>query len=458
MQYKVAASYGVCALVLGAAAAGSLTAAIALSPDPSGDQPTASTAAQSSSPSPVQPTTPTQVHLPADDVINGSAQQIAAAAGIQGTTSASSRTVSVCTTPVAGWLRSEGIHVASDSSALTLQVTAWRPGAAESFLSDMKAKAAECGTSVSDESNAFESGSVATGVHRELGAVRLGDVLVVASVVNLGDASSGIIGQVVQAARTVLQPKLRGICAELDQPPPNNQADEKQNRDLYGPRYQGYRLPVTILVPDASVLTKRETQTILAEQPLATWQPPAAKPHPELAPLRPSQELGEKPDGRVPMLVDPEQIKPPDGAEPIGVLRTQPEPPDAGPTQALASVQATDVTGPGCGWQFTGTSGPQADPADTDEARRAAIIDSLLETTQAQGDAMVDQLQWPTKYERWLAEARVAANWEAYRTAKANAEAQWAAAERVYEQSLRPDREPLPTPTPAEQLLPDGGQ
>lgn len=436
VQKRVLASYTACGVALAVLAGASLTLAVAASPD--------STRIPAAAPAPAvsQVAAPSAVHLPADDVIAGSAESIIRKAGLSSAVSPLNRSVAVCAEPVAGWVRSESAHTATGSAGVTVQVAAWRAGAAAAALNGLRDLAAQCGSIAVEEPDGFQAASDLAGVRRGVGARRFGDVVVVATAVQLPDAPDDVVAAVLDSSESVLIPRMRGICPEVDQ-----ESNSAPARDPYADDYNGFRLPVTTLVPDAAALTQSQVSAVTGQVPSPTWRPPAAKPFPELAPAIRYDAAGAPIGfGKPPMLIDPDEMDPPAGPE-SGSPGPAPEPPRPGPGEATAHVRATDTVGPGCGWAFAGTVSPQPDPADTPENRRAQIVRELLVTTRAQGEAMVDAIQWPAKYQRWFAEAQTAADWKAYWSAKADAEAALEEAQEEYEDSLERGRRPKPAPS-----------
>lgn len=168
-------------------------------------------------------------------------------------------------------------------------------------------------------------------------------------------------------------------------------------------------------------------------------------PVPELAPLVPPQRGGNGVmTGIAPLLVNPDDIPEPDSTRPLA----------SGEEPALPRLSSDfnlpipvhDARGPGCGWSFVGTVPPS--PPSAQEVREAKL-DGYLTAAEEQTRDLARLAEYPLLMSRFLSDIDSQAQWEAYDEAVEQARRAWRKAEREYEQSLEPFRQPTPTPSPS---------
>ena len=130
---------------------------------------------------------------------------------------------------------------------------------------------------------------------------------------------------------------------------------------------------------------------------------------------------------------------------------------------SIAMIPAIDNSGPGCGWDFAGTINPVTTEAELAAGAREAVITALVKDTQAQGQRMVNMLNWPNQHQAWVAKASIAKSWDDYRTELELAKDRLSKAKQKYQDSVDEWRQGtlLPEPTtspPSESPVPDPSQ
>lgn len=268
---------------------------------------------------------------------------------------------------------------------------------------------------------------------------RRGDVVVVLTGSGTDPARSmrTVIAPAVDAVLTTV---LAGVCSD----PASSVADATRNPLSARPR----PFEVRTRVPSPPGVRWRA----LAPPAPAAVSLPAPMSHPDLAPLLPAPAsrwldtnndgvadapppAAEAGRGEPPVFAAPEAFPRPSVAE----TAPAPAPPTAPqvPAPLLVSIPREDVTGPGCGWAFTGSRAASIDhlriAAAAARARWQAVVESAAAECgyQVRLAAFVPQeAAWRTKQSRWLATQLVA-------RARDDAERQAANARTTYTDSLR---------------------
>jgi hypothetical protein len=384
---------------------------------------------------------PPATPIPADSVVTGAAGAVAAGVNTAGASDPTgSRPVQVCGQEVDGWVRSESSRVATKKSALTVQVAAWRAGAAAGAYRDLVSSARDCGQVYqADGIDQFRTGSYTSDGQWAIGVRRFGDIMVVASVSSLDQDPDRVLDSVMNSANQELPARLSTVCVD-----PTSTTDKYlAARDPYSPDYNGYQREVTTSITAPPVFTKKEIRLVASESPRVTWRGPGGVAYAPWAPLvvpplgTPiSPDPATAPRGAAPLLVDPSKISPPNSSQPSGALGDDPPVPEDPLTNSVARAPALDVSGPGCGWEFTATVSPIVASEEIDQGARKAILDKLAKDTKKQGQTLVQTVAWPQERADWVAAAQVQANWNAYYSAVSSANAQTAKAKAAYDKSV----------------------
>lgn len=387
------------------------------------------------------PAPPPATPIPADAVLAGAAAAVAAGVQTVEVSEASpSRPVQVCGEEVDGWVRSDSSRVATKKAALTVQVAAWRPGAAAGAYLDLVSSAQKCGQVYkADGIDQFRTGSYTSDGQWAIGVRRFGDTIVVASASSLGQDPDRALDSVMKSANQELPARLSTVCVD-----PSSTTDKYLAvRDPYSPDYNGYQREVTTSIIASPVFTKKEIRLVASESPKATWRGPGGVAYPQWAPLvvpPPGTpilpDLATAPRGAAPLLVDPSRISPPKSSQPSGALGDEPSVPEDLITNSVARAPALDVSGPGCGWEFTATVSPVVASEEIDQGARDAILDQLAMDTKKQGRTLVQTVAWPQERADWVKTAQIQADWNAYYSAVSSANEQTAKAKAAYDTSV----------------------
>ena len=391
--------------------------------------------------------------IPADAVIKGSAPAIAAQLNLASDASLpQGNQIKICDVEVNGWVRSESIRLSDAGVGLSIQVAAWRAGAAASAFDQLEKGAQGCSeVSTSEAADEFRArvssadGTWASGVRR------VGDLLIATSASSGSTDPAPWVDRVLAAGQEVLKPRLSTTCVD----PTSARSNDHVARDPYSGEYTGFRVASPRKLADTSVLTKAQIATIKAKQPESNWRAPGAVADPSLAPIlvapqSPPAPIGADPAtaprGPAPQLIPLDKFTPPTNPEPPSDELKEPAVPDIGDGVMVAMVPAVDNSGPGCGWDFVGTVNPETTEAELAAGARAAVVEALLKDTALQGERMLETLNWPTAYNTWVAKASIAKSWDSYRYELDAAKSKQAAAKRKYDDSLLQWREGTLTP------------
>ncbi len=410
---------------------------------------------------PVAPPIPVATPIPADKVVAGSVPAIAAALQLPADSSLpQGNQVKICDTEVKGWVRSESMRLNDSGVGLSIQVAAWRAGAAASAFDELEKGAQGCAqVSQTETADEFRAGVTSGDGRWASGVLRVGDVLVAVSASSGGADPAQWVDRVLAEAPKVLKPRLATTCVD----PSSTRANDHIDRDPYSGKYTGFRVASSRKLEDQAVISKSQVAEIKTKQPESTWKMPAVVADSKLAPIKVAPGSPPAPIGADPLtaLRDPAPILIPlDKFVAPTTLEPAPDDPGlkepAGPTVgdgvSVAMVPAVDNSGPGCGWDFAATLDPVTTEADLAIGARKAVIDALLRDTATQGQRMVDALSWPTAYDEWVAKASIAKSWTAYRTEFEVANGKQAKAQARYDESLVLWREgtliPIPAPDP----------
>jgi len=411
-----------------------------------------------SGPPPPPPATP----IDADLVVTGTPTAIAAAIKtVDDSAPTPARPVRVCDRQADGWVRNESVRVATKKSAVTVQVGAWRAGAAAGAYRDLVSAAQKCGEVYqTDRIDEFRMGSYSSDGQWAIGVRRYGDIMIVASASSLGQDPDQVLDKVMKSAKKVIPGKLVSTCID-----PTSRSDKYlAARDPYSPDYNGYQRDVTTLLPAATpVFSKQQIKSVRSQEPTATWQGPSGVSYPPWAPLivpppgTPiSADPATAPRGAPPVLVDPSRVPPPSSSQPSGALGDEPELPQDTIDRSVATAPAVDVDGPGCGWDFTATVSPIVTAEAIEQEARQAILDQLAKDTKKQGQVLVRTVAWPRERSEWVKAAKIQADWNAYYAAVSSASATTAQAKAAYDASVAKWQAaavtgvvPVPAPVPA---------
>ncbi len=418
-------------------------------------------------PAPIEsgpPAPPSAIPIPADAVVQGASTAVTKTIKTADDSApTSARPVRVCDQEAQGWVRSETVRVATKQSALTVQVAAWRAGAAAGAYSDLVEAAQDCGPVYPAENlDQFRTGSTTSDGLWSIGVQRFGDVLVVASASSLNSDPDAVLDKVMKSAKTELPARLSSVCID-----PSSTSDKYlAARDPYSPDYNGYQRDVKTSIVSAPVLSKKEIRLVQAESPTATWRGPGGVSYPQWAPLvlpppgTPiSADTSTAPRGAAPVLVDPAKIVGPSSSQPSGALGDEPQLPDFEQKNSVATAPAVDTDGPGCGWSFTATVSPVVTEEEVNQQAQQEILSQLIKDTKKQGQALVETVAWPQERAEWLKAAKIQADWNAYYAAVSNARATTAQAKAAYDTSVAawqaaavtgvvPGPPPAPVPAP----------
>ena len=409
--------------------------------------------------------------IPADAVVKGSAPAIAAKLDLASDASLpQGNQIKICDVEVNGWVRSESIRLSDAGVGLSIQVAAWRAGAAASAFDQLEKGAQGCAeVSTSEAADEFRArvssadGTWASGVRR------VGDLLIATSASSGSTDPAQWVDRVLAAGQEVLKPRLATTCVD----PTSARSNDHVARDPYSGQYTGFRVASPRKLEDSSVLTKAQIATIKEKQPESNWRAPNAVADPALAPIivapqSPPAPIGADPAtatrGPAPQLIPIDKFVPPNTAEPSSDELKEPVVPAVGDGVMVAMVPAVDNSGPGCGWDFVGTVNPETTEAEMAEGARKAVIDALLKDTALQSQRMLDTLSWPTAYNTWVTKASIAKSWDSYRYELDAAKTKLAAAKRKYDDSLLQWREgtltpvvPVPDPAASGAVPPSSG-
>jgi hypothetical protein len=408
-------------------------------------------------PPPPPPATP----IPADAVVVGAPAAISAAIKTaDDSTRIPARPIRVCDQDVDGWVRNESVRFATKKSAVTVQVSAWRAGAAAGAYHDLVADAKKCGqVSPSEGIDQFRTGSSSNDGQWAIGVRRYGDVMVAVSASSLGQDSGRVLDTVMKRAKAELPARLASVCVD-----PTSTSDKYlAARDPYSPNYNGYQRDVQTSIAAPPVFTKKEIKLVASPSPAATWRGPGGVAYAPWAPLvvpapgTPiSADVATAPRGGAPVLVDPSRIPAPSGSQPSGALGDEPELPEATVDTSVATAPAVDVNGPGCGWAFTATVSPVVTSEEVNQKARQSILDQLAKDTKKQGQTLVQTVAWPRERSEWVKAAKIQADWNAYYSAVSRARTQTAQAKAAYDASVAKWQAaaitgvvPVPAPPPA---------
>lgn len=425
-------------------------------------QPNATAAASATTQDAVEEAPPAAPPIPADQAIQGSATDIAANLKLESDASVpQANQIKICDTEVKGWVRSEAIRLNDSGVGLSVQVAAWRAGAAAGAFDDLEQSAGSCAqVSKSDTSDEFRANVASADGRWAAGVRRIGDILIAASASSAGADPNAWVDRVLAEGQKVMKTRLAGVCVD----PTSARDNDNVARDPYSGKYTGFTVASSRKLEDQPVLTKAQIAAVKAQQPTSSWSLPAGAPVPALAPivvppLSPPAPDGADPQtaprGPAPVLVDPAKVLPPKDPEPNRTDDSLKEPPtpDVGDGVSVAMIPAVDNSGPGCGWDFTSTVNPVTNAADLQAGARKAVIAALVKDTEIQGQRMVAALNWPADHQAWVARASIAKSWDDYRSGLELVKSKTDKAKQKYEDSLQAWREgtlvPEPTTSPS---------
>lgn len=415
---------------------------------------------------------PVATPIPADDAIRGSATDIASNLKLESDASVpQANQIKICDTEVKGWVRSEAIRLSDSGVGLTVQVAAWRAGAAAGAFDDLEKNAGNCAeVSKSDNADEFRAGISSGDGRWASGVRRIGDVLIATSASSAGSDPSEWVTRVLTEGQKVMKARLARICVD----PTSERTNDHVERDPYSGKYTGFKVASPRKLEDYPVLSKTQIAAIKDKQPKSTWSGPTPVTVPELAPIKVLPGSPPAPDGAdpataaratAPLLPDVKKFAPPKDPEPStdGDALKEPTAPDIGDGVSIAMIPAIDNSGPGCGWDFAGTINPVTTEAELAAGAREAVITALVKDTQAQGQRMVNMLNWPNQHQAWVAKASIAKSWDDYRTELDLAKDRLSKAKQKYQDSVDEWRQGtlLPEPTtsqPSESPVPDPSQ
>ncbi len=407
------------------------------------------------------PPMPVATPIPADNVVAGSVPAIAAALQLPADSSLPQGSqIKICDTEVKGWVRSESMRLNDSGVGLSIQVAAWRAGAAASAFDELEKGAQGCAqVSKTETADEFRAGVSSDDGRWASGVRRVGDVLIAVSASSGGTDPAQLVDRVLAEAPKVLKPRLATTCVDSS----STRANDHIDRDPYSGKYTGFRVASSRKLEDQPVISKSQLAEIKVKQPESTWKLPAAIADPNLAPIKvapgsPPAPIGVDPltalRDPAPLLVPLDKFVVPTTLEPSSddVGLKEPAEPTVGDGVSVAMVPSVDNSGPGCGWDFASTLDPATTEADLAVGARKAVIDALLRDTATQGQRMVDALSWPTAYDEWVAKVSTAKSWAAYRIGFEAAKEKQAKAKELYDESLVLWREgtliPIPPPVP----------
>lgn len=407
------------------------------------------------------------VPTPADEAIAGTATEVLRRTGTGGAISSGMRSLQSCGRSATGWHAADSARGVDGQVSISVDVTAWRAGAAVAAYRSIRDSVSEC-ADVSeraghDEFTAKVTGE--TGAGRLVGAVRLGDTLTLAQVASIGPDSQQVVERVVSEARRLLTDRLRGRCGSIA----SGRDPGQTGRDPYGGHYSGHLIESKIILGTLDARKASEESLIKADTGEPTWRPPAARPVTELAPLdlesiaragdqgrpaNPNQLVDgfgrPLPRREAPELIDVSTLIGPTDPRPDREVGAAPEPPERPGGWSVTEVPVPDPDGPGCGWDFTGVRAPVVDVTELTVAGRQAQIDRLASDAKRQSDWLVATVAWPRQYAEWVVRRRAAANWEEFERVKAEAIRERERAERLYEATVERwrtgDLPKVPTP------------
>ena len=402
--------------------------------------------------------------LPVDIAMRGVAlETVRAVIPDAASTVASAQTSRVCDLAVTDWVRTESARASGSRTNLNVQVAGWRAGAAGAPFDSLRTSADEC-SYVEEEQGAdrFTASRTEEDGQLAFGAVRFGDVIVLASASSASEDPTSAVDEALASADSILAPRLSKVCVDA-----SSETDASLiERDPYGDGYDGYHTVRAIPLLNTSPVDQMVVDSVQAIQPLPSWQKPSPRPFPELAPIdldapavdptvdpapTPESATDELPREQAPNIIDPATILPPKSIEPLEAPGDAPLLAVFGVQNARAMVPTFDVVGPGCGWKFAETLPPVVTKTQILEGSQSAIIDALVQQTSSQGQDMIDALSWPDRYRGWVTRATVAADWDAYRATVEDADAAMKEAKEKFEESVTLWREQLLDPDP---LLP----
>jgi hypothetical protein len=424
---------------------------------------------------------PVATPIPADDAIRGSATDIAANLKLESDPSVpQANQIKICDTEVKGWARSESIRLNDSGVGLTVQVAAWRAGAAASAFDDLEKNADSCAqVSKSESADEFRAGISSGDGQWASGVRRIGDVLIATSASSAGSDPAQWVDRVLAEGQKVMKTRLAGVCID----PTSARANDHVERDPYSGKYSGFKVASPRKLEDQPILSKVQIASIKDKQPKSTWSGPPLVADPTLAPIKVEPGSPPAPEGAdpstavrttAPMLADVKKFVPPKDPEPSSENDALKEPatPDIGDGVSVAMIPAVDNSGPGCGWDFAGTINPVTTEAELAAGARQAVIAALVKDTQAQGQRMVAAINWPAQHQAWVAKASIAKSWDDYRAELQLAKDRLSKAKQKYQDSVdewrqgtllpEPTASPDPsgssaTPTPDQQQGAQGG-
>lgn len=408
---------------------------------------------------------PVATVIPADNVINGSAAAVANSAGLSADASApQGNQIKICDAEVKGWVRSDSIRLNDSGVGVSVQIAAWRAGAAAAAFDDLERGAAGCAQVSSDQqSDEFRAALSSGDGQWAAGVRRVGDVLIAVSASSGGADPAQWVDKVLAEGQKALKPRLAQICVD----PTSVRRNDLVGRDPYSGKYVGFLVASPRKLQDQPVFTKAEIAAVKARQPQSTWSGPAAVADPQLAPIKvapgsPPAPVGADPAtaprGSAPQIYDLQKFVPPSSPEPSrgdDALK-EPSAPDVGDGVSVAMVPTVDTSGPGCGWDFAGTVNPVTTKESLEASARKAVIAALLKDTQAQGQRMVNALNWPSEYQVWVTKASIAASWDDYRSQLESAKYRLSNAKEKYQSSLDLWRQGTLAPEPTASPVPSG--
>lgn len=363
--------------------------------------------------------------VPAATVTAGASSTITAAAGRtpeKGT--AADLAGWACAAGPTTWIAADSSYSTTPGTAATVTVTTVRPGSGASTVEGWRTALHGCPGTVTDTDTGllWQSGS------RALALTRHADTIIYTAAA--GTSAAGLAQTLTGHADTWAGSALNQVCA--------NPADttDGTSRNPAAATYTGHTdsSAVTAAVPGLpeAALTGAEVS------PVRSWAAPTPSPQPGLAAY-----------GTIPALTDPAAVPSPSAAEPTVDPGPRPGQPEPAPPATTITFPAADPVGPGCGWAWIGASAPAFDAAAGAVAERQAWLAGASSVAASQTDWLVAQAAWPNKVRSWSHAAGLWADWQAWYTAKADAEQRWDAATALRNRWLASLAKPSPTPPPS---------
>lgn len=302
----------------------------------------------------------------------------------------------------------------SNGSEVQVMLTAYTAGLAEAGVQDKLKRAVTCGGGtysrykISGYDDGYQINVSTSGQNTKTIMFRHGDVVAYV----IGDAGSQTVSTSSKDMYEHLSQLMRDVCAT-----PKYSGTELSRSLFSGEDFKGYyttaqaKIP-SVLIPD--VPTDADYSAVAIGSPTTKLK---------------SLDLPTQPTAYPVWPLLPKEVKKP----------KVPEVPDKeAPTEKDYEKLTKDSTGPGCGWSFTGSTSPVFDQPKADAQNKSAVDVTTKElqdeATQWQKDVLSyweDYAKYQKQSPKWnkytenvakvkSAWAKIANDWDAYYTAKAN--------------------------------------